>query len=92
MSVACSQVADVLQTQEFVEKPLRTKSNLAFSELMIDAPELVDAIPQTGPADIGFDFLPKLAGRMLASRLNDYVLDIGTPENYRFAQATWPGI
>jgi len=28
---------------------------------------------------------------MAAYRISDYLLDIGTPENYRSAQTDWPG-
>jgi hypothetical protein len=30
-------------------------------------------------------------GRMAACRISDYLLDIGTPENYHAAQLSWPG-
>ena len=77
---------------EFVEKPANPSSNLAFSGLMIGTPELLEIIPDQVPADIGFHVLPRLAGRMLAFPINDYLLDIGTMENYLTAQATWPGL
>ncbi|HLV88252.1 MAG TPA: nucleotidyltransferase family protein [Candidatus Sulfotelmatobacter sp.] len=78
--------------QEFVEKPKHPKSNLAFSGLMIGTPALLDAIPSTGLADIGFDVLPKLTGQMLAFPIHDYLVDIGTLENYQRAQTSWPGL
>ena len=77
---------------EFVEKPSRPTSNLAFSGLMIGTSALLDVIPDNTPVDIGFHVLPQLAGRMLAYRINDYLIDIGTMENYKTAQATWPGV
>ena len=78
--------------EKFVEKPAVPENNLAFSGLMLATPPVLDAIPVKAPVDIGFDLLPKLAGQMLAYPLGSYVLDIGTPENYQLAQATWPGI
>jgi mannose-1-phosphate guanylyltransferase len=78
--------------QEFVEKPEHPAGNLAFSGIMIGTPEVLDVIPDTVPADIGFHVLPRLAGRMIAYSINDYLLDIGTMENYEKAQATWPGL
>jgi mannose-1-phosphate guanylyltransferase len=78
--------------REFVEKPEQPASNLAFSGLMIGTPELLDVIPETTPTDIGFDVLPKLTGRMLGFHIHDYLIDIGTMENYQHAQATWPGL
>jgi mannose-1-phosphate guanylyltransferase len=78
--------------REFIEKPANPAGNLAFSGLMIGTPELIEIIPEQVPADIGFHVLPKLGGRMLAFPINDYLIDVGTMENYLTAQATWPGL
>jgi mannose-1-phosphate guanylyltransferase len=78
--------------REFVEKPAQPVSNLAFSGLMIAAPELLDVIPDRIPVDIGFHVLPQLTGRMLAYPIRDYLVDVGTMENYEKVQATWPGL
>jgi mannose-1-phosphate guanylyltransferase len=78
--------------QQFAEKPEHPAGNLAFSGLMIGTPEVLDVIPSVVPADIGFHVLPQLAGRMIAYSISDYLLDIGTLENYEKAQATWPGL
>jgi mannose-1-phosphate guanylyltransferase len=59
---------------------------------MVATPELLDAIPDSIPADIGFHVLPRLVGRILAFPINDYLIDIGTLENYQVAQATWTGL
>ncbi len=76
----------------FVEKPAVPSGNLAFAGLMLATPQLLDEIPQKRGADIGFDVLPRLLGRMRGYRIGDFVLDIGTLENYDFAQKAWPGI
>ena len=81
--------ADIIE--DFVEKPKMPTSNLAFSGLMIATPALLDVIPERVPSDIGFDVLPKLKSQMLAFRICDYLIDVGTMENYQRAQATWPG-
>lgn len=78
--------------REFVEKPEQPNGNLAFSGLMIGTPKLLDVIPHQVPADIGFDVLPRLCGRMAAFPIDDYVIDIGTIANYKIAQETWPGL
>jgi mannose-1-phosphate guanylyltransferase len=78
--------------RSFVEKPAHPESNWAFSGLMVARPEILDEIPQKRPADIGFDLLPRLAGRMSAFKIEDFVLDIGTLENYEAAQSSWPGL
>jgi mannose-1-phosphate guanylyltransferase len=77
---------------DFVEKPQYPRSNLAFSGILIATTALLDAIPATQPADIGFHVLPRLSGRMLAYPIRDYLIDIGTMHNYRQAQLTWPGL
>lgn len=76
----------------FVEKPANPVSNLAFAGLMIATPELLNAIPEKAGADIGFDVLPRLVGRMHGYRIPAFVLDIGTLENYESAQKIWPGL
>jgi mannose-1-phosphate guanylyltransferase len=77
--------------REFVEKPEQPIGHLAFSGLMIGTPDLLDSIPEEVPADIGLHVLPQLAGRMMAYPIRDYLIDIGTMENYQKAQTTWPG-
>jgi mannose-1-phosphate guanylyltransferase len=78
--------------QEFIEKPMQPTSRLAFAGLMIGTPAMLDSIPDKVPADIGRDVLPQLAGRMQGYPIRDYLMDIGTMENYQKAQATWPGL
>lgn len=78
--------------RSFVEKPEQPRSNLAFAGLMVCGQGIFDIIPENRPADIGFDVLPKLVGRMSATKFCGYLQDIGTMENYRAAQAEWPGL
>jgi mannose-1-phosphate guanylyltransferase len=85
------QVDDACIIRNFEEKPREPKSNLAFSGVMIGTSKFLRQIPSTLPADIGFDVLPKLAGRMRAYLSHDYLMDIGTLERYEVAQRTWPG-
>jgi mannose-1-phosphate guanylyltransferase len=77
---------------EFIEKPRSPKSNLAFAGLLIGTQAMLDTIPSKHPVDIGFDVLPQLTGRMMAYPVSDYLIDIGTFENYTKAQQTWPGV
>ena len=72
--------------QQFVEKPSIAIGNLAFAGVMIAL------IPESTPADMGFHVLPQLVGRMLAYPIRNYLIDIGTMENYQTAQKTWPGL
>ena len=78
--------------QDFTEKPSSPRSNLAFSGLMLATPELIDAIPAKLHADIGYDLLPKLTGKVYAYRIPEYVIDIGTLQNYHAAQRDWVGL
>jgi mannose-1-phosphate guanylyltransferase len=76
----------------FLEKPRQPPGNLAFAGVMIGTHALLEAIPDNRPADIGFDLLPHLAGRMFAYSISEFLLDIGTLANYEEAQRIWPGI
>jgi mannose-1-phosphate guanylyltransferase len=76
---------------DFEEKPQNPRTNWVFSGLMVAGPHLFDLIPPCIPADIAFDVLPRLVGKMLAYPIADYLLDIGTLPNYQKAQITWPG-
>jgi mannose-1-phosphate guanylyltransferase len=77
--------------REFIEKPEVPTSSLAFSGIMVGSSALLDFIPNHIPADVGFHVLPRLVGQMAAYRISEYLLDIGTPENYRAAQVSWTG-
>lgn len=77
---------------DFTEKPDSPKGNWAFSGVMIGTAELLDAIPEDLPCDLGFHVLPRLVGQMRAYPISEYLLDIGTMKNYQEAQAQWPGL
>jgi mannose-1-phosphate guanylyltransferase len=77
----------------FVEKSENPPGCLAFSGIMIARREILDLVPANTPdglADIGFHVLPQLVGRMGAVPINEFLLDIGTMDNYRKAQEVWP--
>jgi mannose-1-phosphate guanylyltransferase len=77
--------------RDFVEKPSRPESNWAFSGVMIARPQVIDLVPPQRPADIGFHLLPQLVGRMAVYPIPGFLVDIGTLENYRAVQSSWPG-
>jgi mannose-1-phosphate guanylyltransferase len=83
---------DEMIIRDFQEKPAQPKSRWAFSGLMIATPQLFDYIPSNQPSDLGFQVLPQLTGRMLAHPISDYLLDVGTIQNYEAAQNSWPGL
>ena len=78
--------------QAFEEKPRNPSGNLAFAGILIATPVIFDLIPNVLPVDIGFHLLPKLVGQMAAYPISEYLVDIGTPTNYDYAQLTWPGL
>jgi len=77
--------------RDFVEKPEAPVGNLAFSGLMLATPALLNFISHRFPVDLGFHVLPQMVGRMAAYRIPDFLIDIGTLQNYRAAQELWPG-
>ena len=76
--------------ERFVEKPKTPIGRLAFAGLMLANAALLDE--SRSPSDIGFDVLPRLEGNMFAWPISNYILDIGTLENYDLAQKSWPGL
>jgi NDP-sugar pyrophosphorylase family protein len=58
---------------------------------MIAGSELFDFLPDQRPADLGFDVLPKMVGKIAAYEISEYLLDIGTIASYDHAQQSWPG-
>jgi mannose-1-phosphate guanylyltransferase len=76
----------------FEEKPQQPKTNLANAGLYISGPSVLDMIPDRETADIGFDLLPLLSGKMKGWVSDDYLIDIGTLENLQKAGEEWPKI
>lgn len=77
--------------QKFVEKPDHPASNWAFAGVMVVGSDLFNFLSDQRPADLGFDVLPKMVGKMAAYKISEYLLDIGTISNYHHAQRSWPG-
>jgi mannose-1-phosphate guanylyltransferase len=78
--------------EQFVEKPENPPGNLAFGGILLARSELLEIVPEEGPADLSRDVIPRLVNRMFAFPITDYHLDIGTLESYRAAQTDWPGL
>lgn len=77
---------------EFVEKPEKPKSNLAAAGVYIADKRIFGFLSKdrleniTGLFDLGFHVLPKLVGNMRAYEIEEFLMDIGTPETYKKAQ------
>ena len=77
----------------FVEKPKKPKSNLANAGIYLARQEIFSLFPDNKELiDFGFDILPKLVNKMYGFVISDYLIDIGTIENYRRAQIEWKGL
>lgn len=75
----------------FEEKPANPTSNLANAGLYVASPAVIELIDSAKtPADIGFDLLTLLVGKMSGYKINDYLIDIGTHKNLEKARQDWP--
>lgn len=64
----------------FVEKPAEPASDLAFAGIMISGQSLKDFWPDRETFDLGYDVLPNITGKASGYVIDDYLLDIGTPD------------
>ncbi len=74
---------------EFEEKPVEPKSDLANAGIYVCSKDVFNYIPDKGFCDFGKDILPELVGNMYGWQVDDYLLDIGTMDNYKIAQKDW---
>lgn len=75
-----------LRVISFQEKPENPLSDLAFAGIMISNKRLRDYFPEREVFDLGYDVLPNLAGNAGGYIMDEYLLDIGTPEKLEKAQ------
>lgn len=74
----------------FIEKPKNPATNLANAGVYVAGQEIFKYIPEReGLVDFGFDVFPSLIGKMYGYEINEYLLDIGTIENYERANKEW---
>ena len=66
----------------FEEKPIHPKSRIANAGIHVAGAELFDYLPAQTPADLGFDVLPRLIGKMAGYVTDEFIQDIGTPAAY----------
>lgn len=74
---------------EFVEKPEFPKSDLANAGIYVANKEIFKYFPEEKFIDFGKDVLPRLVGKMHGWETSDYLIDIGTMENYERAKKEW---
>jgi mannose-1-phosphate guanylyltransferase len=80
--------------RRFEEKPAREHvfSNLANAGIYVLEPEVFSSIPEKGACDFGRDVFPTLLNKgekVAGYPTTDYLIDIGSPEKYRRAEADW---
>jgi mannose-1-phosphate guanylyltransferase len=73
----------------FTEKPQQPTSDLANAGIYLARPELLDRIPSGTLVDFGHHVLPALVGRMYGHVIEEFALDIGTPEALTLAASAW---
>lgn len=73
----------------FTEKPEHPNGNLANAGIYIASQKIFPLFPDKEFIDFGKDMLPLLAGKMYGWEIKDYLLDIGTMENYERARREW---
>lgn len=83
-------VDDDHRITEFVEKPEHPTSNLANGGLYAVTADAWREIADLQAFDLGFDVLPKFAGRMRGWEFDGLHLDIGTPESLTRANELLP--
>jgi mannose-1-phosphate guanylyltransferase len=80
---------------EFVEKSPEPRSNLSNAGIYVAGQALFEYMPAAMPPDrvldFGYDVLPRMLPNVAAYRIDDFLMDIGTPESYAIAQQQWPG-
>jgi len=69
----------------FVEKPKHPQTDFAGAGIYVASHEIWHYLPERYPADIGYDVLPQLIGKMRGYLIDDFFIDIGTIENYNRA-------
>ena len=78
----------------FEEKAQAPRSNLANAGLYVARAPLFERLdtvrPASGPFDFGHHVLPQLVPSLCGVPIEDFLLDIGTPEAYARAQTLWP--
>jgi len=88
-----AEVAEDGVVTDFVEKPNNPKSDLAAAGVYMADYRIFNFFPQLkafqSPLDLGFHVIPKLIGKMKTYFIQDFLMDIGTPESYEKAQKLW---
>jgi len=74
----------------FAEKPADPQGDLANAGIYLVRQPLLDRIPsRPGVVDFGHDVFPALVGRMYGHVIEQFLMDVGTPDALARAVAAW---
>jgi mannose-1-phosphate guanylyltransferase len=80
----------------FEEKPEEPKSDMAAAGVYIADERIFEFFPGGAESsrmlDLGLSVIPRLVGHMKAYFIEEFLMDIGTPDSYEKAQILWPQI
>lgn len=88
-AVGIVDLASDLRITGFREKPEDAPSNLANAGIYLARHELLACIPDGPLVDFGHHVFPSLIGRMSGHVIEDFAIDIGTPDALAAAAAAW---
>lgn len=81
---------------KFEEKPARPRSRTANAGIYAAGhglfPYLEESLASRRALDFGYDVVPRMVPNVAAYPIEDFLMDIGTPEAYARAQRLWPGL
>lgn len=80
------EMGEDLTVHSFIEKPAAPVTDLAFAGIMLSSPNLLAYFPDRDVFDLGHDVLPHIAGVASGYVMNEYLIDIGTPEKLNQAE------
>jgi mannose-1-phosphate guanylyltransferase len=78
--------------ESFEEKPAEPRSTLANGGIYVADERLFEYIPGKEFVDFGFDVLPRIVRKMYGYVIEEYLVDIGSPENHELANRQWDGL
>ena len=81
---------------KFEEKPVAPFSNKIYSGIQVVNSKIFEILPFNDlkdnnymGLDFGYDIWPRLIGKMIAYKLNCFLIDIGTMNSYKKAEKQW---
>ena len=88
-SCGIAELSDNFLITHFEEKPRNPSSSLANAGIYLASPEIFVDLPysKNNIYDLGFDLLPIMKNKMYGFVINQFIIDIGTIDNYLLANS-----